>query len=58
MQPLDGPRYGVKLVTYGIESWFRPWWWDGSTVWWLSAVATEAAALEAAKAYAEERQRG
>jgi hypothetical protein len=53
MQPLDAPRCGVKLVVYGIESWFLPWWWDGSTVWWLPGCDTEAAALRAAEAYAE-----
>jgi len=53
MQPLDAPRCGVKLVVYGVESWFLPWWWDGSTVWWLPGCDTEAAALRAAEAYAE-----
>lgn len=56
MQPLDAPRYGVKLVTYGVEAWFLPWWWDGSTVWWLPGRPTESQALDDAKTYAEQHR--
>jgi hypothetical protein len=56
MQPLDAPRYGVKLVTYGVEAWFLPWWWDGSTVWWLPGRSTESEALDDAKTYAEQHR--
>ena len=40
---------GVHLVTLGITPLFRPWFFDGSTVYWGTPCQTYSAALEAAE---------
>ena len=40
---------GVHLVTLGIMSLFKPWFFDGSVVYWGEPCQTHSAALEAAE---------
>ena len=40
---------GVQLVTFGIMPLFKPWFFDGSVVYWGEPCHTYSAALEAAE---------
>jgi len=40
---------GVHLVTFGIMPLFKPWFFDGSIVYWGDPCQTHSAALEAAE---------
>ena len=40
---------GVHLVTLGIVPLFKPWFFDGSVVYWGEPCQTHSAALEAAE---------
>ena len=40
---------GVRLVTLGIRPLFKPWFFDGSVVYWGEPCNTHSAALEAAE---------
>ena len=40
---------GVHLVTFGIEPFFKPWFFNGSVVYWGELCQTYSAALEAAE---------
>ncbi len=40
---------GVHLVTFGIMPLFKPWFFDGSIVYWGDPCPTHSAALEAAE---------
>lgn len=39
---------GAQLVTYGIASYFKPWYFDGKIVYWGEPERTCSAALESA----------
>ena len=40
---------GVHLMTLGIMPFFKPWFFDGSIVYWGDPCPTHSAALEAAE---------
>ena len=40
---------GVHLVTWGVTPMFKPWFVNGSIVYWGDLHSTESAALEAAE---------
>ena len=40
---------GVHLMTLGIMTLFKPWFFDGSVVYWGEPCQTHSAALEAAE---------
>ena len=46
---MDRAELGAQLVTYGITSFFKPWFFDGKTVNWGQVEETESEALESAK---------
>ena len=39
---------GAQLVSYGIASYFKPWYFDGKIVYWGEPERTCSAALESA----------
>ena len=39
---------GAQLVSYGITSYFKPWYFDGKIVYWGEPERTCSAALESA----------
>ena len=39
---------GAQLMTYGIASYFKPWYFDGKVVYWGNPEHTHSAALDAA----------
>ncbi len=39
---------GAQLMTYGVASYFKPWYFDGRTVYWGDPEHTHSAALAAA----------
>jgi len=40
----DHPRCGVTAQTYGLETWFRPWAFNGRVVYWGDPCETRAKA--------------
>jgi len=40
---------GAKLIAYGVASCFKPWYFDGKTVYWGNAEETQAEALASAQ---------
>uniref|UniRef100_G8EY26 Uncharacterized protein n=1 Tax=Synechococcus phage S-CAM8 TaxID=754038 RepID=G8EY26_9CAUD len=40
---------GIKLIAYGVESYFKPWYFDGKVVYWGNPEQTESGALAAAQ---------
>lgn len=49
--------YGAHPLFYGIETYYRPWFFDGRIVYWGNTVAGREPALERAQAMADrERQ--
>ena len=39
---------GAELVAYGVTSFFKPWYFDGSTVYWAYPEDTKSNAMESA----------
>ena len=39
---------GAQIRTIGIQSYFKPWYFDGSTCWWGDPEYTYSSALDAA----------
>tara|TARA_B100001093_G_scaffold349568_2_gene334123 strand:+ start:1436 stop:1615 length:180 start_codon:yes stop_codon:yes gene_type:complete len=52
---MDRSEFGAELVVYGVESHFKPWFFDGKTVYWGTAQTTKSAAMEVAFAMHEAR---
>lgn len=48
------PCFGCHPVALGTDSWFTPWIFDGSTVWWGPILTTRSEALEFARIHAHE----
>ena len=44
--------FGVNMITYGLDSCFKPWYSDGKAVYWGQHCATRSEAETAAKALA------
>tara|TARA_R100000008_G_scaffold56436_1_gene34730 strand:+ start:776 stop:967 length:192 start_codon:yes stop_codon:yes gene_type:complete len=42
-------KYGVQTVIHGYLNKFRPWYFDGSTVWWRGEYELRSEAEEAAR---------
>lgn len=52
---------GAQLMTYGITAYFKPWYFDGRTVYWGQPETTRSDAQESAeriKRSAQSRQGG
>ena len=32
---------GIKLIAHGVESYFKPWYFDGKVVYWGNSEQTE-----------------
>ena len=45
-------EYGARLVFYGLDSWFLPWYWGGDAVWYGPPMTTQSDALEWARKHA------
>lgn len=39
---------GAQLLTFGVTSYFKPWYFDGKVVYWGDPERTHSAALESA----------
>ena len=39
---------GAQLLTYQVASYFKPWFYDGKTVYWGEPEVTRSAALDSA----------
>ena len=39
---------GAQLLTYGVASYFKPWFFDGKVVYWGEPEVTRSAALDSA----------
>ena len=44
--------YGVNLLSYGLDSCFKPWYSDGKAIYWGKHCTTRSEAEAAAKALA------
>ena len=44
--------FGVNMITYGLDSCFKPWYSDGKTIYWGEHCTTRSEAEAAAKALA------
>ena len=44
--------FGVNMITYGLDSCFKPWYSDGKVVYWGQHCFTRSEAEAAAKAMA------
>ena len=44
--------FGVSMITYGLDSCFKPWYTDGKVVYWGQHCSTKSEAQERAKAMA------
>mgnify|MGYP003115660283 CR=1 FL=1 len=44
--------YGVNLISYGLDSFFKPWYSDGKAIYWGEHCTTRSEAEAAAKALA------
>ena len=44
--------YGVNLLSYGLDSCFKPWYSDGKAIYWGQHCATRSEAEAVAKALA------
>ncbi len=40
---------GIKLIAHGVESYFKPWYFDGKVVYWGNLEQTESDALASAQ---------
>lgn len=40
---------GIKLIVYGVESYFEPWYFDGKVVYWGNPEQTESDAQASAQ---------
>jgi hypothetical protein len=49
------PCYGADWTGYGLWSGYRPWCWDGLTVWWGPFCDTYSEAFTLAQQHAESR---
>jgi len=41
---------GVKLIAHGVDSYFRPWYFDGKIVFWGPVEQTRSKGIEQAQA--------
>jgi len=44
--------FGVNMITYGLDSCFKPWYTDGKVVYWGQHCSTKSEAQARAKAMA------
>ena len=40
---------GIKLIAHGVESYFKPWYFDGKVVYWGNLEQTESDAWASAQ---------
>ena len=46
---MNASETGIKLIAHGVESYFKPWYFDGEVVYWGNPEHTESDALAAAQ---------
>ena len=46
---MNASETGIKPVAHGVESYFKPWYFDGKVVYWGNPEQTESDALAAAQ---------
>jgi hypothetical protein len=46
---MDASGTGVKLLAYGVDSYFTPWYFDGKVVYWGNPEQTESDARASAQ---------
>jgi hypothetical protein len=46
---MDASGTGVKLIAHGVDSYFKPWYFDGKVVYWGNPEQTESDARASAQ---------
>jgi len=46
---MNASETGIKLIAHGVESYFKPWYFNGKVVYWGNAEQTESDARASAQ---------